>query len=369
MHLAGGTTAVLVAVAAMVAWRIRRTYLQRHATQDATSCTPRSASARDHAALCRLAQVQDVGEAHFGKQLNKLGEEGMQRLLVQPDGESRLQVAASLQIEPKCLRGGAAAAHMSVLLATPSAKDCVTLIDAVVEMARREGCYKILTNALPAHVPLLRAHGFVRKQLTMRCKLQTPVLPGPGSNPLHAVALGAEGTLLSSYVLRPLEVSDGSAAYVSLLAQLSHAPPISDARFRAIIHSMDASEGRHIVYVVEDPQRAPTTPTTLDELGRSRAALDPGSLVACATLLLHRAALVPRERAHLTALIEDVVVDQRSRGTGLGRALVLQLLAVARERGCDDVLLNCSDENAPFYEKCGFSVAADGRECYTRYTT
>jgi GNAT superfamily N-acetyltransferase len=61
-------------------------------------------------------------------------------------------------------------------------------------------------------------------------------------------------------------------------------------------------------------------------------------------------------------------VDSGCRGTGLGRALVQQLVAMARLCACDEVLLNCSEENAAFYAKCGFTASPEGRECYARYT-
>ena len=50
--------------------------------------------------------------------------------------------------------------------------------------------------------------------------------------------------------------------------------------------------------------------------------------------------------------IEDVVVDQSLRGSGLGK----KLIEVAK-RECNDcykIILNCSDENIEFYKKCGF---------------
>jgi glucosamine-phosphate N-acetyltransferase len=52
--------------------------------------------------------------------------------------------------------------------------------------------------------------------------------------------------------------------------------------------------------------------------------------------------------------IEDVVVDQQYRGIGLGKLLIDHCIDYAKNNGCYKVLLNCSDENAGFYEKCGF---------------
>lgn len=57
--------------------------------------------------------------------------------------------------------------------------------------------------------------------------------------------------------------------------------------------------------------------------------------------------------------IEDVVVSRGARGRGVGRAVVGALAAIARALGCYKVILNCSENNAPFYARCGF----ERREC------
>ena len=54
--------------------------------------------------------------------------------------------------------------------------------------------------------------------------------------------------------------------------------------------------------------------------------------------------------------IEDVVVDNRSREKGVGKAIIDSLVEIAREERCYKVILNCSNENVPFYIKCGFRL-------------
>jgi glucosamine-phosphate N-acetyltransferase len=53
--------------------------------------------------------------------------------------------------------------------------------------------------------------------------------------------------------------------------------------------------------------------------------------------------------------IEDVVVDKNYRGKGLGKRLIDRLTKDARNAGCYKVILDCSECNVPFYEKCGFT--------------
>ena len=52
--------------------------------------------------------------------------------------------------------------------------------------------------------------------------------------------------------------------------------------------------------------------------------------------------------------IEDVVTDVGARGGGLGRRIVEHLTGLARARGCYKVILDCAEDNAGFYAKCGF---------------
>ena len=54
--------------------------------------------------------------------------------------------------------------------------------------------------------------------------------------------------------------------------------------------------------------------------------------------------------------IEDIAVDKTYRGKNLGRRLILLLKAVAEANNCYKVILDCSDHNVAFYQKCGFAV-------------
>ena len=53
--------------------------------------------------------------------------------------------------------------------------------------------------------------------------------------------------------------------------------------------------------------------------------------------------------------IEDVVVDKTERSLGIGKALISRCVEAAKDFGCYKVILDCSEENIPFYVKCGFA--------------
>ncbi|EOD18666.1 hypothetical protein EMIHUDRAFT_47624, partial [Emiliania huxleyi CCMP1516] len=66
-----------------------------------------------------------------------------------------------------------------------------------------------------------------------------------------------------------------------------------------------------------------------------------GELCAAATLMLEPK-LLRGGTTPLTAHIEDVVVDEKLRGSGIGKQLIRCLLEIAAEAGCDTASLNCT---------------------------
>ncbi len=66
-----------------------------------------------------------------------------------------------------------------------------------------------------------------------------------------------------------------------------------------------------------------------------------------------------------TLYIDDLCVDEKVRGQGVGRALYQYVLDYARREGCYNVTLNVWSLNGPamkFYEKCGLRPQKVGME-------
>lgn len=57
----------------------------------------------------------------------------------------------------------------------------------------------------------------------------------------------------------------------------------------------------------------------------------------------------------IASYIEEVIVRKEYRGKGIGEMLIFKAIEKARELGCYKVILQCSDENIKFYEKCGLT--------------
>ncbi len=56
----------------------------------------------------------------------------------------------------------------------------------------------------------------------------------------------------------------------------------------------------------------------------------------------------------LVGHIEDVATRQGYEGQGIGKHLVTHAVQEAWKQGCYKVILDCNEENQPFYERCGF---------------
>lgn len=66
-----------------------------------------------------------------------------------------------------------------------------------------------------------------------------------------------------------------------------------------------------------------------------------------------------------TLYIDDLCVDEKSRGLHVGRMLYEYVLKFAKEQGCYNVTLNvwaCNESAMKFYEKCGLQVQKIGME-------
>lgn len=56
------------------------------------------------------------------------------------------------------------------------------------------------------------------------------------------------------------------------------------------------------------------------------------------------------------AHIEDVAVHAEQQGRGLGKMIMEAMKTEAVAKGCYKMILDCSDKNIPFYEKCGYKT-------------
>ena len=77
------------------------------------------------------------------------------------------------------------------------------------------------------------------------------------------------------------------------------------------------------------------------------------SIVASGTLLLEEKFI---HQLGKVGHLEDIVVSPNCQGQGLGKRLIKHLVQVAKDHCCYKVILDCLEDVAPFYRKCGFNV-------------
>lgn len=132
----------------------------------------------------------------------------------------------------------------------------------------------------------------------------------------------------SDLEVRKLEAGDVGKGFLQLLNQLTTLGDVSEEQFLERLTEIEENSD-HQVVVAEDN----------------------GRVVGAATLLIERKFI---HDCGKVAHVEDVVVDENCRGKSLGKRLIENLVDKAQQAGCYKVILDCSDHNVPFYEKCGF---------------
>jgi len=119
------------------------------------------------------------------------------------------------------------------------------------------------------------------------------------------------------------------SGYLNLLAQLTSVGDISELEFQGRFSELETSQDYKVI-VIEDT-------------GTSR-------LVGSATLMIERKFI---HQCGKVAHVEDVVVDSVYRGQHLGQRLIEALIQASKAAGCYKIILDCSESNVSFYEKCG----------------
>ncbi|CAN1304727.1 Glucosamine 6-phosphate N-acetyltransferase [Linum perenne] len=134
-----------------------------------------------------------------------------------------------------------------------------------------------------------------------------------------------------TFQVRRLQLSDKGKGFIELLQQLTVCDSVSDKDFEDRFHELSSYGDDHLICVIED-----------DRIGK---------IVATGCVFVEKKFL---RNCGKVGHIEDVVVDSSARGLHLGKKVVDFLTDHARSKGCYKVILDCSNENKAFYEKCGF---------------
>jgi len=129
-------------------------------------------------------------------------------------------------------------------------------------------------------------------------------------------------------MFRDLKSEDYNKNYLALLEQLTEVNP-EKIKFDDFSNFVNNLNYDHRIIVIEINNK----------------------IVASGTLLIENKVIHGLSKV---GHIEDIVVDNKLRGVGLGKDIINYLSNLANLENCYKVILNCKESNCGFYEKCGF---------------
>ncbi|KZS90186.1 acyl-CoA N-acyltransferase [Sistotremastrum niveocremeum HHB9708] len=146
--------------------------------------------------------------------------------------------------------------------------------------------------------------------------------------PPSLIPSSIQAKLGSDLHIRPLASTDHKRGHLEVLRVLTQAPDVS----------ADS-------YTSTTPPFHPATYYTIVILTLS------DEIIAVGSLFVERKFL---RSLGLVGHIEDIAVSEKVQGRKLGLRIIEALTGISESVGCYKTILNCSDKNIPFYEKCGF---------------
>jgi len=132
-----------------------------------------------------------------------------------------------------------------------------------------------------------------------------------------------------NFLLRNIIYSDYNKEYLTLLKQLTYVTPekITVNEFNSFIDSLN---NKHILLVIED--------------------IDINKIIGTITMIIEQKII---HNMGKVCHIEDVVVDEKYRGCGIGKILLDTAIDYALSEKCYKTILDCSEKNVEFYTKSG----------------
>ena len=131
------------------------------------------------------------------------------------------------------------------------------------------------------------------------------------------------------FSIRHVDDSDITNVYIKLLGQLTVINSLDKTKTFDYLRSLGKN---HAVFIIEDYEM--------------------NKLVASGTILIENKLIHDNGKV---GHIEDIIVDKDYRGYGLGKKIIDFLSDYAKTEGCYKCILDCSDDNVQFYDKCGFA--------------
>ncbi|KAL9537207.1 hypothetical protein MBANPS3_011985 [Mucor bainieri] len=141
-----------------------------------------------------------------------------------------------------------------------------------------------------------------------------------------------QSQLPAGYTLRALRSNDYERGFLDVLTVLTEVGGHTKEEFTEQFNYMKKHNHEyHTITITEDAK---------------------DQVVAVGTILVERKFV---HKNGLVGHIEDIAVNSNQQGKKLGLRIIQALKFIGAQRGCYKVILDCSEKNVPFYEKCGFT--------------
>lgn len=130
------------------------------------------------------------------------------------------------------------------------------------------------------------------------------------------------------YNVRKIEYDDYHKKHLELYKNLTIIEPETISK-NDYINFIDHLSDNHMIFVISENESIIATITVIIEKKLSRSQKSVGH-------------------------IEDVIVSDICRGKGIGKKIIDHVVDYCKSKNCYKVILDCSENNIIFYEKCGF---------------
>ncbi|KAF4609857.1 hypothetical protein D9613_010437 [Agrocybe pediades] len=131
--------------------------------------------------------------------------------------------------------------------------------------------------------------------------------------------------------MRPLAKTDLYRSHLSVLSVLTSTPQLSESQYFHAFETLRSCPNTYFTIVIVSKET--------------------DQIIAVGSLFMEQKFTRNLGRV---GHIEDIAVDERVQGRKLGLRIIQALTTISERVGSYKTILNCSDKNIPFYQKCGF---------------
>jgi len=149
--------------------------------------------------------------------------------------------------------------------------------------------------------------------------------------PAELISQEVAQQLPKGLTMRPLASTDHKRGHLDVLKVLTTVEDLGESAWQNQFNAMRAAPRTYYTLVIVDDAR--------------------DRIVAVGCVLIERKFI---RGFGSVGHIEDIAVDKNQQGKKLGLRIIQALTHVSEQSGCYKTILNCSDDNIPFYEKCGY---------------